>query len=141
MVPITDLAVKEGDLIAATQGRSFWILDDLAPLRSLDDGVVQSGFHLFAPEPAWRLASGGFFRTPRFEGANPPAGAIVDFLLNDVAEGTEVALEFAGADGEAVRRFEGTVGQALSNERFRLDAMRRQCQTQCLECFGYRVAC
>jgi len=107
IVPITDLAVKEGDLIAATQGRSYWILDDLAPLHVLDDGVVDSAFHLFDPQPALRLAGGGFRRGNRFAGQNPRSGVIVDFLLGEVANGEEISLEFADAEGEVIRRYEG----------------------------------
>ena len=109
VVPITDLAVKEGDLVAATQGRAYWILDDLAPLRGLDDEAVAAPFHLFPPSRAWRLAGGESFREPRFEGANPPAGAVIDFLLGAVPEGTKVALELTGAEGAVIRRFEGEV--------------------------------
>jgi photosystem II stability/assembly factor-like uncharacterized protein len=107
VVPITDLAVKEGDLIAATQGRAFWILDDLSPLREMSQDIVAAPFHLFTPRPALRLTAGGFSREPRFEGKNPPAGALVAFQLGDLADGTEVALEFADAAGGTVRRFEG----------------------------------
>jgi photosystem II stability/assembly factor-like uncharacterized protein len=109
VVPITDLAVKEDDLVAATQGRSFWILDGLSPLHELSDAVAEAPFHLFPPAAAWRLRGGRSFRTPRFQGENPPSGAVVDFLLDDVPEETKVALEFTDAAGEVIRRFEGEV--------------------------------
>ena len=128
-MPITDLAVKDDDLIAATQGRSFWILDGLSPLHGLSDAVAEAPFHLFPPAAAWRLRGGRSFRTPRFQGANPPAGAVVDFLLNDVPEETEVALEFTDAAGDVLRRFEGEVdfekdddGKAAGDEDTAADA-------------------
>ncbi len=96
VVPITDLAVKEGDLIAATQGRGYWILDDLSPLAT---GVVAEATHLFAPRPAVRRPS---FRrrNPRNAGTNPPGGALVYFQLGEgYEEGTEVRLEFLEAAG------------------------------------------
>lgn len=68
IVPITDLAVKNGDLVAATQGRAFWVLDGLAPLRTLDDEVAAAEFHLYPPRPALRLGAGGFSRERSFQG-------------------------------------------------------------------------
>ncbi len=108
-MPITDLAVKEGDLVAATQGRGFWILDDLSPLHQLSDEVAEAPFHLFPPAAGLASARRPLVPHAALPGANPPAGAVVDFLLNDVPEETEVALEFADAAGEVIRRFEGEV--------------------------------
>ncbi|ETW98399.1 MAG: glycosyl hydrolase [Candidatus Entotheonella factor] len=55
VVPVYDLVVKERDLVVATHGRSFWILDDLTPLYQLTDEIAQRPFHLFAPRPTYRL--------------------------------------------------------------------------------------
>ena len=64
-VPIHDLVVKDSDLVAATHGRSFWILDDISPLRQLNDGVREASVHLFTPRPAYRfLSSGGYHDKP-----------------------------------------------------------------------------
>ena len=60
VVPITDLAVKDGDLVVATQGRAFWILDDLTPLREYKDSLAAERVHLFKPRPAVRFPGGGF---------------------------------------------------------------------------------
>ncbi len=109
IVPITDLAVKEGDLIAATQGRSFWILDDLSPLHQMSDAHAEASFALLEPRPALRLSGGGRSRSGAPAGANPPNGSVVHFLLNEVEEQTEVSLSFAAADGTLVRSFEGEV--------------------------------
>ncbi len=63
VVPIHDLAVKDSDLIAATHGRSFWILDDLTSLRQATDETTKGAFHLFAPRPTVRFVTNrGFFR-------------------------------------------------------------------------------
>lgn len=67
VVPVYDMLIKEGDLVAATHGRSFWILDDLSPLRGLKDEVVQAAAHLFAPRPTirpWQPWSVNLFRGP-----------------------------------------------------------------------------
>lgn len=65
VVPIHDLAVKEGDLIAATHGRGFWVLDDITPLRQASEQIEQSEAHLFAPRPTIRFKTvGGFSQVP-----------------------------------------------------------------------------
>ena len=108
LVPITDLAVKEKDLVAATQGRGYWILDDLTPLHQLT-GASTAGPHLFAPRATWRVAGGGGFgRGPRNVGTNPPAGVILSYYLpKEAAENaeTEVAVEILAQDGTAIRKY------------------------------------
>jgi hypothetical protein len=69
-VPVYDLAVKEQDLVAATHGRSFWILDDLTPLHQWRDEVTRSDVHLFAPRPAYRLVPPINSGTPAGPGKN-----------------------------------------------------------------------
>src|SRR6185503_12305931 len=59
VVPIHDLVVKDNDLIAATHGRSFWILDDLTPLHQLTPEVARADRHVFKPRDVWRVRGGG----------------------------------------------------------------------------------
>ncbi|HSR50425.1 MAG TPA: glycosyl hydrolase [Acidobacteriota bacterium] len=78
--PITDLAVHRDDLVVATQGRSFWILDDLTPLHELSDEIASKDFHLYAPRAAYRTQMRGF----RGGGASPeppPRGALIRYYL------------------------------------------------------------
>jgi photosystem II stability/assembly factor-like uncharacterized protein len=83
-VPITDLTVKRGDLVVATQGRSFWILDDLTALRRWNADLVKGTFHLFPPRAAFRTQFGGAGEDgPRNAGKNPPDGVMVDYWLKD----------------------------------------------------------
>ncbi len=106
VVPITDLVVKDGDLVVATQGRAFWILDDLSPLRQWKDDVAASKLHLFTPRDAARIPGGGDpAKPPKGAGQNAPAGAVVSFWLKDAPKEAElVSLEIL--DGEKVlRRF------------------------------------
>jgi photosystem II stability/assembly factor-like uncharacterized protein len=102
VVPITDLAVKNGDLVVATQGRSFWILDDLTPLRLWDDRLATSVAHLFPPRPTPRFAAEGpreEATLPRSVGKNMPAGVIVDFWLKGKPGKDEVVtLEILSGD-------------------------------------------
>jgi hypothetical protein len=84
VTPITDLTVKNGDLVVATQGRSFWILDDLTPLRNWSASVAAEPVHLFPPPPAYRTAFGNDPENPPHnQGQNPPDGVIVDYWLKD----------------------------------------------------------
>jgi photosystem II stability/assembly factor-like uncharacterized protein len=104
VTPINDVVVheRENDLVVATSGRSFWILDDLSPLQQATD-VEEGEHHLFAPRHAYRLAGGGG-GFGGAEGRNPPNGAIVDFVLaEEPARGDTVKLEFLTAAGELVR--------------------------------------
>ncbi|HSD72948.1 MAG TPA: glycosyl hydrolase, partial [Thermoanaerobaculia bacterium] len=85
VVPITDLAVKEKDLVVATQGRAFWILDDLTPLHEYKPSIAAERVHLFPPRPAVRMESGGFEDegVPRALGKNPPNGVVVSYWLRE----------------------------------------------------------
>ena len=108
-VPVTDLSVKDGDLVVATQGRAFWILDDLSPLRQWTPSVEREAIHLFTPRPAVRFGSGGRGEggPPRGVGQYPPPGAIVDVWLKDVPPkkpGPKDALTLEILDGDTVLR-------------------------------------
>jgi photosystem II stability/assembly factor-like uncharacterized protein len=105
IVPITDLTIKDGDLIAATQGRAFWVLDDITPLRDVTDAVVSSGAHLFPPRDATRTRRAGFGRGPTGMGQNPPAGAIVSYFLGAAQD---ITLEFLDARGTVVKTASST---------------------------------
>lgn len=110
IVPVTDLAVKDGDLIAATQGRGFWMLDDLSPLHQASADLAGKRWHLFAPETSWRMdGDSDGDGPPAGQGANPPAGVTVSYLLGDVAPGTALKLEILGADGRLLREMKGEV--------------------------------
>jgi photosystem II stability/assembly factor-like uncharacterized protein len=106
-----DLAIHGDDLIVGTHGRSFWILDDITPLRQLNDAVAKSSAHLFAPQEALRWRWNRNPDTPLppevSAGANPPDGAIIDYILSSHAQGP-VALEIRDAHGELVRRYSST---------------------------------
>ncbi|MCK5362666.1 MAG: glycosyl hydrolase, partial [Gammaproteobacteria bacterium] len=103
-VPITDLRVHDNDLIAATQGRSFWILDDISPLRQLTDEVLSAEAHLFKPRDAYRL-DGSSWRPQQAK--NPPDGAVIYYALKEAIDDAAgaVTLEILSADGKVIRRF------------------------------------
>ena len=82
MAPINDLIVKGDDLALATHGRSFWVLDDLSPLRQWNEGIQSNDVHLFTPAEANHTTfSGSFFGPSGAAGQNPPAGAVIYYDL------------------------------------------------------------
>ncbi|MEJ7577851.1 MAG: hypothetical protein WKF74_12715 [Pyrinomonadaceae bacterium] len=107
IVPITDLAVhkRDRDLIAATQGRSFWVLDDLNVLHGMTPAVTSADAQLFQPEDSYRM-TGGSFPIPATAtvGQNPPTGAVIYYNLRNKPQG-EVALEFLDSSGKVIKRF------------------------------------
>jgi hypothetical protein len=106
-----DLGVHDSDLIVATHGRSFWILDDITPLRQLAESVAKSDAYLFNPEAAYRVRRSTNPDTPippdEPAGQNPPDGAILDYFFTQPASGP-VTLEIVDAQGKLVRRFSST---------------------------------
>jgi photosystem II stability/assembly factor-like uncharacterized protein len=103
--PVHDLVVKDNDLVAATHGRSFWILDDLSPLRQAAAGIAAGDFHLFQPARAVRLHYPNQVERRLPVGDNPPAGAVIDYYLKaKPSENEVITLEVLAADGKLVRR-------------------------------------
>jgi photosystem II stability/assembly factor-like uncharacterized protein len=103
-----DLWIHDTDLVVATHGRSFWILDDITPLRQITGSVSSSSPYLFKPRTAYRLRRDTNTDTPlppdEPAGENPPGGAIVDYFLGAPASGG-VTLEVLDAKGKLVRRY------------------------------------
>lgn len=108
VVSVHDLAIEQGDLVAATYGRAFWILDDVTPLRQVDAGMAGAGAHLFAPRNAIRVRRDENQDTPLPPeipaGKNPPDGAILDYFLA-ARPPEEIQLEIYDANENLVRRF------------------------------------
>ena len=104
---IRDLVVKDNDLVVGTHGRSFWILDDISPLRQLTSDMAAKPVILYGPAPAYRVRWDMNPDTPvppdEPVGQNPPDGAVIDYYLKDKVE--NVTLEIYSPDGMLVRRF------------------------------------
>jgi len=108
-VSVRDLKVHGNDLIAATHGRAFWVIDDLSPLRELTDVVMKKPVHLFQPATAMLWDGRGWQRNGA-PGENPPPGALVDYWLRETpAAGAAVTVQFADARGTIIRTFSTTV--------------------------------
>ncbi len=100
--PIHDLVVHDNDLVVATHGRSFWILDDLTPLRQLTSQTARAQAILYKPEPAVRLHYPDQVDRRRPAGENPPKGAIIDYYFASKPK-EEVTLDILDAQGKLVR--------------------------------------
>lgn len=105
-VPVADLAVRDDNLIAATHGRSFWMIDDLTPLHQLKSDMTTNTSVLFKPVATYRMPSQGGYREPRKgEGENRPGGVLVHYYLKSVDEKTEIKLEFLTSNGEVIKAY------------------------------------
>ena len=104
-VPITDLAVhkRDKDLIVATQGRSFWVLDDLPVLHQLQDNMLANQHYLFDPEDPY-LFGGRSWGSSATAGQNPQGGAVVYYYLAE-NEDQEIKLEFVDMREQVVQSY------------------------------------
>jgi len=114
VVPVTDLTIKDGDLIASTQGRAFWVLDDISLLRQLPGGESPAGIKLFKPRDVYRPGR----RVQRFGGGpagqNPPAGLVVTYYCPTKPE-QPVEMDFEDASGKKVIHFDKIAADAGLN--------------------------
>jgi photosystem II stability/assembly factor-like uncharacterized protein len=104
---VRDLVIKDDDVVAGTHGRGIWILDDITPLRQIDQKTIDND-GLFKPQAALRVRWNTNTDTPlppdEPRAANPPEGAIINYYLKAAASGP-VTLEIYGADNKLVRRY------------------------------------
>jgi len=114
-----DLAIHDQDLIVATHGRSFWILDDIGPLREFANTKAHPDTALLKPSPAVlaQRSTGTDTPIPPDEpaGRNPPSGAVIDYYLPQAAKG-EVVIEMLDSHGSVVRRVTSSDPSGLSEE-------------------------
>ncbi|NIP81957.1 MAG: glycosyl hydrolase, partial [Gemmatimonadetes bacterium] len=102
VTPVTGMRVHDGDLVVATQGRSFWILDDLTPLHQLGPEVARADAHLFRPRDVYRVNAAG--SSEEFSPQPLPQGALIHYYLA-AAPAAPVTLEILDARGRLVRSF------------------------------------
>ncbi len=106
IVPITDLTIKNNDLIAATQGRSFWLIDDLTLIRQLADNQGVGDIHLFKPMGAYRFGGGFSFGSNRTGvGKNHPGGVPLYYYLKDYNEKDTLSISIYESGGDLVRTY------------------------------------
>jgi len=106
LVPITDLTIKNDNLIAATQGRSIWLIDDLTPLHQMNDQVKNANFHLFKPLDSYRMGYSSWGSSGN-AGKNHHNGVKVFFNINQnlINDSASVSLEFFDSNKKLIKRF------------------------------------
>ena len=119
-LPITsirDLKIKDNDLIVATHGRSFWIIDDLTPLHQLNDDVLFSESYLYKPDISYRMQqSGGWGRSNNLlNGVNHPNGVIINYTLKEFNENDYVKIDIIDNNNTLVRSFTNNKEKLLSS--------------------------
>ena len=119
-LPITsirDLKIKDNDLIVATHGRSFWIIDDLTPLHQLNDDVLLSESYLYKPDISYRMQqSGGWGRSNNLlNGVNHPNGVIINYTLKEFNENDYVKIDIIDNNNTLVRSFTNNKEKLLSS--------------------------
>jgi hypothetical protein len=103
--PMHDLLVKNDDLIVATHGRAFWILDDITPLRQITASTSAEDAHLYQPAMAIRYRGAGFALPATVPvGANPPTGVVIDYFLKSAPK-EGATLEILDANGKVIRKY------------------------------------
>ncbi|MFT6940013.1 MAG: photosystem II stability/assembly factor-like uncharacterized protein [Cyclobacteriaceae bacterium] len=106
IVAIRDLHVRDNDLIAATHGRSFWMIDDLTPLHQLSDEVANKDFYLFKPDQSYRMNQDGWGSSnSKLEGTNHPNGVMLHYFIKKAAKDDEVSLSITEMDGSLIKTF------------------------------------
>ena len=114
--PVHDLVVKNNDLVVATHGRAFWILDDLSPLRQYSDEIAQKDAYLYTPSTAFRIqaGAGGPRHASKRVGQNPPAGAVIYYYLKNAPKADqETKIEILDASGKVIRKYSSTEDESI----------------------------
>ena len=104
IVPITDLAVKNDNLIAATQGRSFWLIDDVTPLHQINNDLINDDFFLFKPMDSYRL-NGGRGTNSKTQGQNHYGGVAVNFYVKDTAKTDTISISFLDKNKNLIKKY------------------------------------
>jgi hypothetical protein len=110
VVPITDMTIKDNDLIVATQGRAFWAIDDLSLLQQKEENVWDKNLHVFAVNDAYRTEGGGRRRRgggniiPNM-GENPPSGAVFNYFLKDANDSSDVSISFFDKQHKLIKTY------------------------------------
>jgi photosystem II stability/assembly factor-like uncharacterized protein len=110
IVPITDMTIKDNDLIIATQGRSFWVIDDLTIVQQKSNSITAKNLHVFPINDAYRTEGGGRRRrgaggTEPNMGANPPAGTIINYHLKGTTDSSKHSITIMDKMGKPIKTF------------------------------------
>ncbi len=116
--PVTDLVVKDDDLVISTKGRSFWILDDITPLRQASAALAGEPVHLYDPRIAYRYRTGHPIakRFLRWYGQNAPPGVVINYYLSQAPK-AEITLAILDSKGNVVRQFSSKKSKLAASEQ------------------------
>ncbi|MFY0629833.1 MAG: glycosyl hydrolase [Flavobacteriaceae bacterium] len=104
IVPITDLAIKNDNLIAATQGRSFWIIDDLTPIHQLTTNAMKEDVILFKPQDSYRMG-GGRSATSKTAGTNHPGGVAINYYIKEKGKKDVVSMHIYDSSDKLIKTY------------------------------------
>ncbi|MEN9686799.1 MAG: hypothetical protein RLZZ28_2585, partial [Bacteroidota bacterium] len=125
VVPVTDLTIKENDLIVATQGRAFWVIDDLGVLQQKDASITNKNLHVFEVNDAYRAEGGGGrrggrgqFGTAQNTGENPVSGAVFNYYLKDANDSSKVSISIFDKKNKLIKTFSKTAKEPSDKLEF-----------------------
>lgn len=125
ITPVTDIRVHQQDLVMSTQGRSFWILDDISPIHEVKDGIDLAKANLFKPRPAYKVNDQGSGGLTEFNPTPKPSGAILYYFLPEKSETDSLKIEITDKDGRLVRKFSTDSTVAKNNQPSLAEGMHR----------------
>ena len=109
ITPITDLTIKNNDLVVATQGRSLWILDDLSMVQQLDPNLTTKNMYVYQINDAFRVSAAssrwGAASVPANSALNPPKGVVVNYWVKAVTDSTKASITISSPAGKVIKRF------------------------------------
>jgi len=108
VVPITDMIIKENDLIITTQGRGIYLIDDLTVLQQAKPELLTKNLFVFDVNPTWRMQVNPFagrFGSPRNAGENPPAGVLINFYAKDVTDSSKASVSIMDKNKKLIKQF------------------------------------
>jgi photosystem II stability/assembly factor-like uncharacterized protein len=108
VLSVTDLAIKENDLIVGTQGRSIYILDDLSVVQQAGNDIASKSLHVFSPYSAYRMSGGGRRSgggTDRNAGTNPPNGIVIPFYLKEAGDSAKLSVTLMDKNKKTIKTF------------------------------------
>jgi photosystem II stability/assembly factor-like uncharacterized protein len=108
-VSITDLTIKNNDLIVATQGRSLWMIDDLSMIQQADAAIKSKQLHAFRVNDSYRMPATssrwGNATTPPGSAMNPPKGAVINYWVSSVTDSTQASIAIMDPAGKLIKKF------------------------------------
>jgi len=119
IVPITDLTIKNNNLIVATQGRSFWIIDDLTPLHQINESIISKEAFIFKPMDSYRMD--GSSRKSKTAGQNHPGGVLINYFVKTLEEKDTITLSIYEKSGKHIKTFSTKPEEDQQEEKIKVE--------------------